>query len=133
MAEDIKLPSKIVIDASVILCRLLPDEKQTEKTASYFLLYEKEKLDFTAPVLIKYEVANALKSAVKQKRLSAKLSEMLLCEFLLFSIEYQEVNFQEVLKLALEKNISVYDASYVWLASLKKLPLLSLDKKLSTL
>lgn len=126
MAEN----TKKVVDASVILAKLLPDEKQFSKVKKLFAAFGEKEIDFVAPQLLKLEIANALRSAVNQKRITCSIAEKLLAAFLELPIIYQEVDYQEVLKLALERNLSAYDAAYVFLAKKGKIPLVSLDQKL---
>jgi len=127
MAENTK---KVVVDASVILAKLLPDEKQSSKVKKLFISFGRREVDFIAPQLLKFEISNALKSAVKQKRLTQLVAEKLLAAFLELPVIYQEVDFLEVLKTALKENLSAYDAAYVYLAMEKKTALVSLDQRL---
>jgi predicted nucleic acid-binding protein len=48
-------------------------------------------------------------------------------------IIFEKVNEKQVLDLSVKKNISAYDASYVWLTKSKKINLLTLDEKLKDL
>lgn len=133
MAEKFKLPKRAVIDASFVLSLLLPDEK-TEKLARKALnLYQEGRLSFFAPELLKFEVANGLKSAVKRKRVKAVLALKLLGLFLKLKVRYQSVNLTKTLKLALKFNLSVYDASYLVLSRQSKVRLLTLDENLAKL
>ncbi|MBU3935416.1 type II toxin-antitoxin system VapC family toxin [Patescibacteria group bacterium] len=127
MAGNIK---KVVVDASVILARLLPDEKRVIKIERLYEDFLKKEVDFVAPNLLSYEVANALRSAVRQKRITENLAEEMLSLFLVLPIEFEEVNYAQVLSLALKRDLSVYDASYLWLAKKKKIGVVSLDKRL---
>jgi len=124
-------PHNVAIDASFILTRLLPDEKIGSKFSPYFRRFAKRSLEFVAPRLLCYEVANALRSAVLQKRIEDKAGEKLLTYFLTLPIRYIDENFMEAYRIAIEVNISIYDAVYVWLARKERLPLLSLDGKLA--
>ena len=121
---------KVVIDASVILARLLPDEKASKEIGDLYDEFLEKKVDFVAPNLLSYEVANALRSAVRQKRITEGLAEEMLSLFLALPIEFEEISFVETLRLAIEKKLSGYDASYVWLAKEKGIKLVSLDKRL---
>jgi len=127
MAESTK---RVVVDASVILAKLLPDEKQSLKVKKLFASFGKKEVDFVAPPLLKLEITNALRSAVNQKRLNQLVADKLLAAFLELPVIYQEVDYREVLKIALERNFSAYDAAYVFLAKKRKIPLVSLDQKL---
>lgn len=125
------LPRAAVIDASVILTRIFPDEKYTPQLAVYFKRFTQGRLKLIAPGLLKYEVANALRSGVVQRRMIPEIAGKLLEEFLKLPINYLDIDFTKVLATALKYKISVYDAAYVCLAKTKRLPLLSLDRKLA--
>src|SRR5688572_18218200 len=118
-----------VVDTSFVLAYLLPDEKErvVEET---FAEFEENKIDFSSTYLLAFETINGLRSAVLQKRQSAKAAELLLDSFLNMGILFEKVDEKEVFQLALKKSISAYDASYVWLAKNKKIKLLTLDEKL---
>ena len=51
-------------------------------------------------------------------------------KFFELEIELLPVEFAEVFKLAEKKNLTVYDAGYLWLAKNKKIKLQTLDKQL---
>ena len=72
----------VVIDASAVLARLLPDEETPTEVKKVFQLYQADKLNLTAPNLLPYEVANALRSLVQSNRISAVLASSLLKNFL---------------------------------------------------
>lgn len=133
MVEKIKLPKKAVIDASLVLCLLLPDEKRKSLAEKILRAYQGSKISFLAPSLLKFEVANGLRTAVKRKRINQSLAQRLLGLFLKLRIDYQDVNFIKALNLALKLDLSAYDASYLALSRQLKLHLLSLDQKLSKL
>ena len=130
MADTTDTPS-VVVDASCILSRLLPDEKVKTRFSSYFQRFSHGSLIFIAPKLLRYEVANALRSATIQKRIDESIGEELLIEFLKLPILYLEDDVVDTYKVAIELNLSIYDAVYVWLAKKKHIPLLSLDENLS--
>jgi predicted nucleic acid-binding protein len=78
-------------------------------------------------------LTNGLRSAVLQKRQSEKTAEFLLDSFLNLGILFEKVDEKEVLRLALKKNITSYDASYVWLAKSQNIKLLTLDERLESI
>lgn len=124
--------SNYIIDSSFILGYLLPDEN-TKKVEIIFEKYKEGKVNFFASPLLSFEVANGLKSAVVRKRIDSKKAQTLIKDFINITITFVDVDFSEVLEKSLQYNLSVYDASYVWLAQEKKLPLLTLDKHLQKL
>lgn len=110
----------VVTDASYILDILFPDEKISN--------FPEEKI--IAPTLLRYEIVNAIKMAVVRKRISQKVGLTLIKEWQGWKIEYHDVDLEEVMKLALATDLSVYDACYLWLAKEKGAELLTFDKKL---
>lgn len=130
MAVNTDIPSRIVVDASVVLAKLLPDEKTLAEIEDYFRFFSRGKISFMAPVLLPFEVGNGLRSAVKQKRLTGETATRLFDEFLKLDIGYRRIDFASALKLAMKNETSVYDAAYISLAAGEKIPLLSLDQRL---
>ena len=110
----------IVVDASYVLDLLLPDEKKLGVELSHAV----------APQLLVFEVTNAIKMAVVRKRITTQVAHLLIKEFEGWKIQLLDVLPNEVLSLAIEKNLAVYDASYLWLAREQKAELLTWDKKL---
>jgi predicted nucleic acid-binding protein len=129
---DTNQKNTFVVDTSFVLAYLLPDEKQ-RSVDELFSRFEENKISFIAPDLLIYEIINGLRSAVIQKRQSAKAAEILLDSFLNLGIIFEKVSKTEIFHLALRSNISSYDASYVWLAKSRKIKLLTLDARLEKL
>ena len=129
MAIDTSFEIKTV-DASIVLAELLPDEENTPKVEKYFSDFFNGKTDFIAPPILKYEVANSFKSQFLRKRLTFEKAGALLRIFLSWPIVYKEVDFKDVFKLAVLENLSVYDASYLYLAKEYDCELITLDEKL---
>jgi predicted nucleic acid-binding protein len=125
-------PKFYIVDSSVYLSYLLPDEKLPSSLKSIINKFINNKVDFAAPAIIKYEIGNSMKSAVKQKRVSDSEAIMIYNTFLEFPIHFFSPNYQETLKIATNLNLSFYDASYLALAIEKNTKLLTLDKKLLT-
>lgn len=122
-----------VIDASVVLSFLLPDEIHQEQARKLFSEYSKGKLGFIAPLLLNFEITSGLKTAIIRMRISLKRGKQLLEQFLKLKIaSAEEENFNEVLEIAIEYGISTYDAEYVVLAQKEKYRLITADKKLVT-
>lgn len=116
-----------VVDASYMLSFLIPDEG-TDKGA-YKKLFSGE-FRLMAPELLKFEVANALLLACRRRRMSVRKSAKLVELFADSPIEYKQVDLSRVFSLADESGLTVYDASYVWLARKVKVELLTHDKKM---
>lgn len=123
---------KNVVDASFILDFLLPDEQSTYVIKT-FDEYKKGQITLLAPVILPFEIANGLKYAIKTKRINKKLALELMKIFLSLKIDLLNSDIYEILETALEKELSIYDASYVALSQQENLPLLTLDQKLKKL
>lgn len=132
MAENINFPKKVVIDASVALAFLLPDEKET-KVDLLFLAFTKGKTKIIVPGVFYFEVFNGLRSAVLSKRIKSKLAQNLLINFLKIKLVVSKADWLKCFRLALKEKISYYDASYLSLAKKEKIPLFTLDKLLKPL
>jgi predicted nucleic acid-binding protein len=84
-----------------------------------------------APGLLKFEVANA---CLKKMRAFPNEREALLQAFHLFdhlSITPETIDFGEVIALAERAGLSLYDASYLWLAEAFRAELVTLDAELA--
>jgi predicted nucleic acid-binding protein len=127
--ENTEKKNTYVIDTSFVLAYLMPDEKE-QGVEEMFSKFEENKVSFVSPHLLLYETMNGLRSAVVQKRLSPKEAELLLDSFLNIGILFEKVDEKQVLGLALNKSITAYDASYVWLAKSQNIGLLTLDERL---
>lgn len=130
MVANTKLPSRVVIDASVVLAFLLPDERTKPKVKKILELYSKSKLDFLSTSLLNFEVLNGIKSAVLSKRIKPEIATKLANHFLDLKIIKKKINFEKAFNYSLSLSISVYDATYLVLARRANVPLLTTDKKL---
>jgi predicted nucleic acid-binding protein len=117
------MKTRVVVDASYILSWLMPDENHPKTRVGQKV----------APTLLPYEVTNALRSAVVRGRINEELAQGLLGEFLSWQIEYQAVDSNKVLQIAIEHKLSGYDANYLYLAKKMKCALLTWDEKLKKL
>jgi len=120
---------KNVVDASFILDFLLPDEQSTYVIKT-FEEYKKGQITLVAPAILPFEIANGLKYAIKTKRINQKMALELLEIFLSLKIDLLNSDIYKILKTALEKELSIYDASYITLSEQENLSLLTLDRKL---
>ncbi len=126
MAGDLK--KTYVIDASFALAFLL-SEKNLE-VDKVFSEYKNNKFVLISNDLLNYEVGNALRTAVLRKRLNNKKAQELFQAFVAFEIKEENVDFLATLGLAVNRKISFYDASYLYLAKKLKTKLLTLDSSL---
>lgn len=129
MADDFKLPAKIIVDASFILSLLLPDEDIISLSKNNLFSFSSCESDFYAPNILDCEVINGLKSAVLSKRIKKDDARILVKKFSKIKINLLEAKKEEMLNLALEYNLSVYDGAYLVCSLKENLPLYTCDRK----
>lgn len=114
-----------VIDASA-LAALLFAEPDAEAVANRIRGHS-----LVSPALLSFEVASVCLK--KMRRHPARKSSLLAAYSLLARMEVAEaeVNGSEVVELAEEKGLIVYDAAYLWLARKLGAELVTLDKTLA--
>ncbi len=84
-----------------------------------------------APALLPFEIASV---CLKKLRRYPKKRSLLLAAFRmmdLMEISQTEVDFQDAILLAEQKQLTVYDAVYLWLARRLGTELVTLDEKLA--
>jgi len=121
---------RLVVDASVVLSWLLPDEKLTKKANKLYKRYVDGEVRLIAPDLLWYEVLNGVKSAVTSKRIGKKRGKEAVEKFSGLGLEFENQvgSFDRIFETALKHGLSVYDASYVALAKEVGLRLFTFDK-----
>lgn len=130
MVENTKKVPQIVVDASAVLSYIFPDEVTPKKVALYFRKLSKGQINFVSSPLLKFEIGNAIKSAVKQKRTTETDATDTVNKFNELTIHYLTPDLSTILLLSLKHNLTFYDASYLCLAQEQNAKLLTLDKKL---
>ena len=122
------MPTDIVVDSSVVAALVAP-EQYSEWASKKIGEYD----DFHALDLNYYEVANAIKYK-KSDRFDAKDTLKAFNQATEILDLYAVHNFSEVinnaLAIAIELNITVYDAAFLSLAQKLNAKLLTLDQKL---
>ncbi|OGD94986.1 hypothetical protein A3F02_03720 [Candidatus Curtissbacteria bacterium RIFCSPHIGHO2_12_FULL_38_9b] len=129
MAASIK---SFVVDASFVLSSLLPDEKSPE-TDKLLRKYVTGEINLLSTSVFELEVFNGLRSAILQKRVLEGDATTIAEKFLKLRISCENIDSYEAFLIAKKENLSVYDASYVFLARSKRVPLLTLDSRLEKL
>lgn len=124
--------SAFVIDSSFVLAYLLPDENNLQ-VQQFFDRLKVKKIRLITSLLLTFEVFNGFRTAVMRKRIKTNLASELGKKFLQIPLEYSEIDFNKALTIADKYNLTFYDATYLYLARSEKLPLLSLDEKLTDL
>lgn len=119
----------LIIDASVVMRWALP-EPGREPALALLSLYEANRLDLAAPQLLRAEVASALVKRYRRHSLTlAQATEAfeLIC---MRSPELAEPDVETAFRLALEGQISLWDAIYVALALARRCDLITADRRL---
>jgi len=114
-----------VVDASAVVALLFNETTREEIVARL------HGVSLAAPALIRYETANA---CLKKLRASPHEKRALLEAFSLFnalSITLEPVELGDAITLAEKTKLSLYDASYLWLARALGAELVTLDEKLA--
>ena len=128
----ISLPKKSVIDANIFINYIRDDS--IEKTNQFVHLIIKEiednNIDVFLPDIAFHEVMYNLKKNVS-KDIFETTSDYFLDfingqSLILYKLDCKE--FEKIRKLALDYNLSIYDASYFYLSVLLSFPLLTMDK-----
>lgn len=132
MDEQSNLPKRAVVDASYVLAFLLP-EKNSASVDRILDAFRDGTMKLISSPLLPFEVLNGLRSALIQKRIPKDTSSVLMKNFLRLAIPLAPVHYDSLYALSLKNNITVYDASYLWIAESKDVPLLTFDKTLSRL
>jgi predicted nucleic acid-binding protein len=123
-----------VLDASMTLAWCFDDEATplSEKVLDRLDGGGEEAL---CPSLWPYEVGNGIRMAERRNRISAEQGDGLLHYLYDLPVEVAELSSTEILgpvaRLAREENLTIYDASYLYMAIEEDLPLASLDGPLT--
>lgn len=100
----------IVLDASVALSLVLPDEKAPPTLQARDLAYA------VVPTLWIYEVASGLRAAERRGRIAAQDSDRALRYFHELHLEAVHPNIADTMVWARTTGLTVYDASYLVIA-----------------
>ena len=113
-----------VVDASA-LAALLFGEPDAEVIAARL-----EKARLFAPTLLPFEIASVCLKKIKRHPSTREGFVRALALIDRMAIEYVDVMQTEVVDLAERKDLTAYDASYLWLATRLGAELVTLDKRL---
>jgi len=122
-----------VIDASVIAKWVLPGEPYQEKAVKLKEDYTLGLVGLCAPSFTAQEVANALWRALKLGRILKEDAEEALRALGDMKIELHGLSWAEVpesVTIALDLDLTVYDASYLHLSDKLRAPLITADETL---
>lgn len=108
----------IVLDASVFIARILPDEPKFQEQASrVFMQMHSGKLRAHVPPHFRIEAANALLTSLARKRITREDHEELLSILDNFPVTIDEATpLRPVTEHAIRHRLTMYDAAYLELA-----------------
>ena len=114
-----------VVDASAIATIIFdePSRPVAESATHGAVLF--------APTLIGYELGNVCLKKIRQRPNERDALLSALQAYPAFGIMEEEIASNEVIALAEQKRLSLYDASYLWLADKLGAELVTLDKRLA--
>lgn len=123
---------KVIFDASFFLSYLLPDEQQSN--VEVINRFKRNKLTLVEPFIFSLEVVNGLRYAFASQRIpKKKLVDIVKLFQKLKNINYiYDFDLDKLTRLAVENDLSIYDACYLYLYKKNKVKLYSLDKHLQT-
>ena len=116
-----------VVDASAIAA-LLFNEPEAERVATVL-----DGCVLAAPTLLEYEIGHTCWKMCRRHAESAAALRQALGGFSALGIKLHAVDLVEALVVAERFELTVYDASYLWLARRLQAPLVSLDRRLGGL
>lgn len=121
---------RYVVDASVAVSLVLPDEPFQKAASMLFTRFAKRELALmTVPLLI-FEVANALWKAVRLGRIALEASQDALEQIEELRIPLRNPPAIRILELAHKYGRTAYDAAYLALALREDVPLVTADRRL---
>lgn len=113
-----------VIDASV-LAAIAFDEPRADEALALV-----RGADLYAPDLLRYEMASVARKKARQQPEAAEAIQRDLADALSLRAEWVPVDHRAALAIALDRDLSTYDASYLYVALALDLPLVTFDKRL---
>jgi predicted nucleic acid-binding protein len=120
-----------VLDASIALAWFLPDETSTPAQTVLARIAEE---DVCAPAIWPLEIASALLTAERRKRISTverlELLEQLAALPVLLDHPFTALDLPALSDVAREYGLSIYDACYLQLAQSRRIALATLDGEL---
>lgn len=126
-----KLPDRLVVDASALCRALIPDEADGPSRA---MLRHIDAVGALAPPIWRFEVGATLVVAERRARMTRQYRLEALSVCLNLPIEEIELSrtrlFVDCVALADRHRLTVYDASYLWTALTTGFPLATADKSM---
>lgn len=125
----------VVVDTSIALAWLCPDEEVVEEVNTLFEKSVLGEINFAAPAILRYEIWNGFLSMVRRKRMEPRLVFEALDRFESLQISFfdQENDGRRIMETAMREGLTAYDCAYLVLARSLGCDLMSNDKKLKGL
>lgn len=120
------MSSSFVCDASAVAALLLDSGP-----AGQWVTHTIESGEIAAPALVTYEAANAIRRHELTGQISSDQSAQAHADLLDLAIELWPYDLLATRTWELRLNLSIYDATYVALAEIADLTLVTLDKRLA--
>ncbi len=117
------MPAKVV-DASVMAAWCFREPRASEA------LRLLRGVDLYAPLLLAYELASIARRKALDYPGSTEVINEALTAALMLPIHWRDVDHLAALRLALDTNLTTYDASYLYLAQALSIPLATFDRQL---
>ena len=112
---------------------VLPDEEYIEYALKVIENFTSGAIKLYAPSILPLEITNALWRAVKLKRLTQSDAQLALKTLQSIHIDLYEINWAEaaeVIDIAHEFDIAIYDAAYIFLSNRLQAMFITADNKL---
>lgn len=120
----------VVLDNSAAIAMLAPDEQDDAYTRK--LLLQTDRVRFIAPVLWRYEFANALRMLQKRNRIAEHEFSQLFEDLDALEIEvvHDTQEPSTLRNISLQHAVTAYDAAYLELALRRNVAMATCDKQL---
>ena len=121
-----------ILDASIAMKWYLDDEDHTSESDAILTAFREGQITLYAPDHIRYEVANALRNAVRRERIADARGREALSEFLSWQIPTVggDALVRAGYEIAIRYSCALYDGLYLALAENTDLPLIHADLRL---
>lgn len=121
----------LVVDASAALAAFFRDERSEPALR---VIERMAEVEAAAPMFFPFELANGFTAAVRRGRATVEEAEQSLRRIESFEVKLIEIDMTAVITavmpLARRLTLSAYDASYLYLAKILRVPLATLDGRL---
>jgi predicted nucleic acid-binding protein len=127
--DKVKVPSRYVVDASVVVKWFSRFEEDAEKSGRMLNDHIEGTVMLMSSSLVLYEVCNALRFNPHLGKEDVSRAAMSLVRLELELVDFSEV-FESAIGLAFSQDITLYDAAYLAVSQTRHIPLVTADYKL---